>query len=43
MVRGRVITEIQKRFSQEGIEIPIPQQDIHIRSINQAGSEIKPG
>lgn len=33
VIRGRVIAAIDKRFKQEGIEIPIPQQDINIRSI----------
>ena len=36
VLRGRVLhilnTEVYKRFEQENIEIPFPQQDIHIRS-----------
>jgi MscS family membrane protein len=37
VMRGRVLhmlnTEIYKRFLKEGIEIPFPQQDVHIRSL----------
>ncbi len=36
VLRGKVLhilnTEIYKRFLKEGIEIPFPQQDVHIRS-----------
>lgn len=41
-IRGRVISEINNRFKQEGIEIPLPQQEIHIRSMispNEGGKE----
>lgn len=38
-IRGRVITEINNRFKQEGIEIPLPQQEIHIRSVPAAKDE----
>jgi small-conductance mechanosensitive channel len=35
--RGRVLhllnTAVYKRFIQEGIEIPFPQQDVHLRSV----------
>ncbi|MCP3945163.1 MAG: mechanosensitive ion channel family protein [Desulfobacteraceae bacterium] len=37
VLRGRVLhmlnTAVYKRFIQEGIEIPFPQQDIHLRSV----------
>jgi small-conductance mechanosensitive channel len=37
VMRGRVShalnTEVYKRFLEEGIEIPFPQRDIHIRSV----------
>lgn len=37
VLRGRVLhllnTAVYKRFIQEGIEIPFPQQDIHVRSV----------
>ncbi|MBA3010934.1 MAG: mechanosensitive ion channel [Proteobacteria bacterium] len=36
--RGRVLhmlnTDVYKRFAREGIEIPFPQQDIHVRSVS---------
>ena len=36
--RGKVLhllnTAVYKRFIQEGIEIPFPQQDVHVRSVS---------
>ena len=33
-LKGEIITEIDKTFKKEGIEIPFPQQDLHIRSLD---------
>ena len=32
-VENQVNTEITCRFEEEGIEIPFPQQDLHLRSV----------
>lgn len=37
----RLLIEIDKRFREEGIQIPFPQQDVHIKEI--PGTEKKPG
>jgi small-conductance mechanosensitive channel len=33
-VRSRVLTEIQRRFNEAGIEVPFPQRDLHVRSVD---------
>jgi small-conductance mechanosensitive channel len=32
LVQHQILMEIERRFSEEGIQIPFPQRDIHIRS-----------
>ena len=32
LVQHQILMEIEWRFSEEGIQIPFPQRDIHIRS-----------
>jgi potassium-dependent mechanosensitive channel len=38
-VRSVVLTEVERRFSEAGIEIPFPQRDLHVRSIDPAAAE----
>lgn len=33
-VRSRVLAEIDRRFREAGIEIPFPQRDLHLRSVD---------
>ncbi|MBR9989860.1 MAG: mechanosensitive ion channel [Gemmatimonadetes bacterium] len=35
-VRSVILTEIQRRFNEAGIEIPFPQRDLHVRSVDPA-------
>jgi small-conductance mechanosensitive channel len=37
-VRSSVLTEIQRRFNEAGIEIPFPQRDLHVRSVDAAAA-----
>jgi small-conductance mechanosensitive channel len=43
VMRGKALhvlnTEIYKRFLKEGIQIPFPQRDVHIRSASSKDSE----
>jgi small-conductance mechanosensitive channel len=41
LVQHQILMEIERRFSEEGITIPFPQRDIHIRSssLETAGKE----
>ncbi len=39
VVKSAVLTEIDRRFREDGIEIPFPQRDLHIRSIDTAVAE----
>jgi small-conductance mechanosensitive channel len=32
MVTHEIYSEIHRRFLEEGIEIPFPQRDLHVRS-----------
>jgi small-conductance mechanosensitive channel len=34
-VRSAVLAEIQRRFNDVGIEIPFPQRDLHVRSVDE--------
>lgn len=34
MVRSAILTEIDRRFAEESIEIPFPQRDLHVRSVD---------
>jgi potassium-dependent mechanosensitive channel len=38
-VRSVVLTEIERRFAEAGIEIPFPQRDLHIRSIDAPAAD----
>ncbi len=44
VLRGRVLhklnTAVYKRFRKEGIEIPFPQQDVHVRSVSTENGTI---
>jgi potassium-dependent mechanosensitive channel len=33
-VRSAVLTEVNRRFAEEGIEVPFPQRDLHVRSVD---------
>jgi potassium-dependent mechanosensitive channel len=33
-VRSVVLTEVERRLTEEGIEIPFPQRDLHLRSVD---------
>jgi len=35
LAKHRLLIEIEKRFREEGITIPFPQQDVHIRSVEK--------
>jgi small-conductance mechanosensitive channel len=37
-VRSSVLTEIQRRFNEAGIEVPFPQRDLHVRSVDSAAA-----
>lgn len=37
-VRSSVLTEIQRRFNEAGIEIPFPQRDLHVRSVDSGAA-----
>jgi potassium-dependent mechanosensitive channel len=37
-VRSAILTEIQRRFTAAGIEIPFPQRDLHVRSVDSAAA-----
>lgn len=37
-VRSAVLTEIERRFAEAGIEIPFPQHDLHLRSVDDAAA-----
>ena len=39
LVAHRILMEIDRRFREEGITIPFPQQDVHIRSMPDSGVE----
>jgi len=38
LVRHKLLIEIEEKFQQEGIQIPFPQHDIHIKSTDLKGS-----
>jgi potassium-dependent mechanosensitive channel len=37
-VRSVVLTEVERRLAEAGIEIPFPQRDLHVRSIDAAAA-----
>jgi potassium-dependent mechanosensitive channel len=37
-VRSVVLTEVERRFAEAGIEIPFPQRDLHVRSIDDTAA-----
>jgi len=37
LVQHQILMEIERRFSEEGVQIPFPQRDIHIRSGSLGG------
>ena len=39
LVAHRILMEIDRRFREEGITIPFPQQDVHIRSMPDSGEQ----
>jgi potassium-dependent mechanosensitive channel len=39
-VRSVVLMEVERRFAEAGIEIPFPQRDLHVRSIDPAAAGI---
>jgi small-conductance mechanosensitive channel len=34
-VQGKLCKEIERRFREAGVEIPFPQRDLHLRSVDQ--------
>jgi potassium-dependent mechanosensitive channel len=38
-VRSMVLTEVERRLGEAGIEIPFPQRDLHVRSVDAAVAE----
>jgi small-conductance mechanosensitive channel len=42
-LRSDVLQQIYQRFGESGIEIPFPQQDLHIRSIDPTAAEALKG
>jgi potassium-dependent mechanosensitive channel len=38
-VKSVVLTDVERRLSEAGIEIPFPQRDLHVRSIDAAAAE----
>ncbi|WP_319522587.1 mechanosensitive ion channel domain-containing protein [uncultured Desulfosarcina sp.] len=44
IIQSALIREIDRRFREEGIEIPFPQRDLHLRSVDSsAAGELKGG
>jgi potassium-dependent mechanosensitive channel len=39
-VRSTVLTEVERRLADAGIEIPFPQRDLHVRSVDAAAAEL---
>lgn len=39
-VRSAVLTEIERQLSAAGIEIPFPQRDLHLRSVDPSAADI---
>jgi potassium-dependent mechanosensitive channel len=39
-VRSAVLAEIDRRFAEAGIEIPFPQRDLHLRSVDAAAGAL---
>src|SRR5690606_17098841 len=39
IAKSAVLVEIERRFREEGIEIPFPQRDLHIRSVHSEAAE----
>jgi potassium-dependent mechanosensitive channel len=37
-VRSVVLTEVERRLTEAGIEIPFPQRDLHVRSVDPAAA-----
>ena len=42
IVRSEILQEVDQEFRKTGVEIPFPQRDLHLRSVDdQAGAKLR--
>jgi small-conductance mechanosensitive channel len=42
MTRTELILEIERKFRESGVEIPFPQRDLHLRSVDESVTSTSP-
>ena len=43
ITRTELILEIERKFREVGIQIPFPQRDLHLRSVDESVTSTSPG